>query len=114
MYGFGYGFTVLGLISSFLAVPLFFLLRRSPKVRMRLLAFQIILFVYWNIICWVPELFEHSLYPSTSGPGGSLVHLYLAVTPVWMAFIIVELVIVSRTAKRNKQASKESGLLHLD
>jgi len=118
-YGLGYGFTVFTFISSFLIFPLFFLFRRGGKARKLLLGVQIGFFIYWNVICWGsflspgPSVFDSSLYPSTSDPEGSISLSYIFVTPVWAAFIVIELINVLRAARRKKQAPSEDNLLHL-
>lgn len=115
----GYGFTAFTFISSFLIFPLFFLFHKGGKARKLLLCVQIGFFVYWNVICWgsflspSPSVFDSSLYPSTSDPEGSISLSYIFVTPVWAAFIVIELLNVLRAARRNKQARLEDNFLHL-
>lgn len=110
--------------ASFLGFFLFLIMFFLPmwpmeKVRKILLGLQLVCFAYWNIVFWAyllyvghrqPAPFQESAFieylavPGGSGQGGSIFMGYWIFTPIFAAFVIIELLIMRRTAKHKKKA----------
>ncbi len=107
-------------VLSFFIFPLFFVTRPTGRGRKILLGIQIVFFVYWNAVCWgafllssegwAATLVDLLVHPRTSGPGGSISFPYFYVTPVYAAFIIIEVLVLWRAAKLRKRVPSEGEL----
>ncbi len=110
-----YLLTLFVFFSSFLVLPLFFLFSRAGKGRKILMGLQIAFFVYWNMVFWgsflAGEVFYSYAVPRGSGAGGSILWLYYYVTPLYIAFILIELIVIRRAAKRQRQLEESSSPL---
>jgi hypothetical protein len=114
-----YNITLIVFFGSFLIFPIFFLTYPRSKARKVLLGVQIVLFAYWNIVFWgnalnhivfwgsalYHDVFGPLIVPENSDPEGSVFMLYLPVTLIYAVFVIVEYLILRRTARRMKNES---------
>jgi hypothetical protein len=95
-------------ILSFIIFPFFFLTRPIGTARKIIPALQVAFFAYWNVVFWgfllLGGLFKSLAVPRGSDPEGSVFMLYFYVTPIFVAFIISEMLIMRRNAKREKKA----------
>jgi hypothetical protein len=90
---------------SFLLAPF---LTMHQRARRTLLYIQLFCFAYWNLVFWgfflLHSIFESLAVPRGSDPEGSVFMFYFYITPVFAVFIIIELLIMRRNAKREKKA----------
>jgi len=90
-------------------------MRPTGRARKILLRLQLFFFAYWNIVFWAyylrkPSepyepftLIESLVVPEGSDPEGSFYSSYGLITLIFAAFIIIELLLLWRNARRKKK-----------
>jgi hypothetical protein len=104
-----YDITFFVFVASFFTFPFYFLARSGGNARRIWLGLQVAFFVYWNSVFFGSFLFGGLLrsfaVPMNSDPEGSIFMFYFYVTPIYLAFIILELLSFWRNAKHRKKTN---------